>query len=130
MPPSKVKGAARGTVHGTLLDGLVTFTLRATPLPPTVIDFLLTHTSSIARMVAQRQDETTEEEEAREEREAGENQQETRAMNVEQFWSALEKLFSEAGGEWVGAAERIWCFGPKRIGANMLLDPAGKTAVR
>lgn len=130
MAPPKTKGAARGTIHGTLLDGLVTFTLRATPLPPTVIDFLLAHTSSIARMVAQGRDETSEEEEVREEREAGESQQETRAMDVGQFWTALEKLFEEAGGEWAGAAERVWCFGPKRIGANMLLDPVGKTAVR
>lgn len=130
MAPPKTKGSARGTIHGSLLDGLVTFTIRATPLPPNIIEFLLSHTSSLSRMVAQRRDETSEEEEVREEREAGESQQETRAMGVEQFWTALADLFQKAGGEWVGAAERIWCFGPKRIGANILLDPIGKAAVR
>jgi ribosome assembly protein 1 len=127
MAPPKTKGAARGTIHGSLLDGLVTFTIRATPIPPKIIEYLLANTHTIARMVAHRQDDT--EEEIREEREAGEAQA-TRSKTPEQFWSELEGLCARAGGEWVGAAERIWCFGPKRVGANLLLDPVGKSAVR
>jgi ribosome assembly protein 1 len=130
MAPPKTKGATRGTVHGTLFDGLVTYTLRASPLPEKLIEFLLANTHNIGKLVAQQQDANAESEESlREEREAGDNY-EARSKTPEQFWAELESLCEKVGGEWAGAADRIWCFGPKRIGANLLLDPIGKTVPR
>lgn len=129
MAPPKTKGAARGTVHGSLFDGLVTYTLRASPLPETIIEYLLANTHNIGKLLAQSKDEAESEEGIREEREAGEVQ-EARAKTPEQFWAELDKLCDAAGGEWVGAADRIWCFGPKRLGANLLLDPIGKSVAR
>lgn len=128
MAPPKTKGAARGTIHGSLLDGLVTYTVRATPMPPKITDYLLANTQSIARMVAQRQGDA-EGDETREQRESGEAQS-TRSKTPEQFWSEVEGVCAKAGGDWVGAADRIWSFGPKHVGANLLLDPVGKSAVR
>ncbi|ORY32585.1 translation elongation factor 2 [Naematelia encephala] len=131
MAPPKTPDAPRGTIHGTVFDGLVNFTLRALPLPPAIISFLLAHTSSIARMVSQRDENEATEQDAQEERNASEGTPETgRLMGAKQFWEELEKLFKQAGGEWVGAADRIWGFGPKRMGANLLLDPQGKTGLR
>jgi ribosome assembly protein 1 len=129
MAPPKTKDATRGTVNGTLLNGLVKFTLRAVPLPPAVIDFLLSQTSTIGNMSVQRRS-TSSEEDEQEERDAGEGITEGRSLSTAQFWAELEALLEKAGGEWSGAADRIWAFGPKKMGANLLLDPAGKTGLR
>ncbi|KAK4684958.1 ribosome assembly protein 1, partial [Tremellales sp. Uapishka_1] len=130
MAPPRTKDAARGTVLGSLLNGLVTFSLRATPIPPTIIAFLLDNTSSIASMSVQKRTSSTDEEEDQEERDAGEGQDQGRKLNSTQFWDQLEKLCDQAGGEWVGAADRIWTFGPKKMGANILLDPIGRSQLR
>ncbi|WVQ82433.1 hypothetical protein IAT38_004561 [Cryptococcus sp. DSM 104549] len=132
MAPPKTAGAPRGTIHGTVLNGLVNFTLRAIPLPPAVIDFLLAHSSTISNMLVQRRTRTEDdaERDASEDADAGEGGAEGKALSPEQFWTQLEGLLAKAGGEWVGAADRIWSFGPKRMGANVLLDPAGKAQLR
>ncbi|OCF36934.1 ribosome assembly protein 1 [Kwoniella heveanensis BCC8398] len=131
MAPPKTAGAPRGTIHGTVLNGLVSFTVRALPLPPKIIEFLLAHTSSIGGMLVQKRDQTNEEEENQEERDAGEGTgQAQRYLTPEQFWAELEQLCEKAGPDWAGAADRIWSFGPKRMGANVLLDPVGKSQLR
>lgn len=131
MAPPKTKDAPRGTVHGSLLNGLVTFTLRAVPLPPKLVDFLLAHTSSIAAMQTQQSDAVPTEEELQEEREAGEGLGEQgRALSSGEFWAEFEEVCGGVGGEWVGASERVWAFGPRRVGGCLLLDPAGKGSLR
>ncbi|RSH81559.1 Cytoplasmic GTPase/eEF2-like protein (ribosomal bioproteinsis) [Saitozyma podzolica] len=132
MAPPKTKGAPRGTVHGTLLDGLVGFTIRAVPIPSAITDFLLAHPTSIASLISQRGSTVDESEEAaREERETAESAvTEARVLSPQEFWAELETICAACGGEWVGAADRVWCFGPKRMGANLLLDPVGKTSLR
>ncbi len=130
MAPPKTKGAPRGTVNGTVLSGLVNFTIRAIPLPPPIIDFLLSHTASIANMLSQRGS-RADEDEASEARDAVEGTQDHgRTLTSEQFWTDLERLLRETGGEWAGAADRVWGFGPKAIGANLLLDPVGTPSLR
>lgn len=130
MAPPKTKDAPRGTVHGDLFSGLVTYTIRAVPLPPKVIEFLLANTSTISNMSAHGADHDAED--AQEKRDAAEGTQEsqTRNLTTEQFWKELEVLFASSGPEWAGAADRIWSFGPKRMGANILLDPPGRSSVR
>lgn len=59
-----------------------------------------------------------------------ERNEETRALPVDEFWKQLSALFDKAGGEWAGAADRVWAFGPRRVGANVLLDPVGSTSAR
>lgn len=131
MAPPKTKDAPRGTIHGSLVNGLVTYTIRAMPLPETITDFLLANTSTIANMSTQKeqqQDDTTTN--LDEDRDASDGTTQARLLTSEQFWTELEALFAKAGPEWAGAAERIWTFGPKRIGANLLLDPVGSTKLR
>lgn len=124
MAPVKTPGEPRGTIKASLYDGLVEFTLRAVPLPAGVIEFLLAHQKTIGSMLVQRKADDAEAEEA----EAAESS--TRTLTPEQFWTELEARFKKAGGEWVGAADRIWSFGPKKVGANILLDPVGKSTLR
>ncbi|OXG99938.1 hypothetical protein C370_07273 [Cryptococcus neoformans A1-35-8] len=59
-----------------------------------------------------------------------ETEQSRKVSSPEEFWQELERLFNTAGGEWVGAADRVWSFGPKRVGGNVLLDPVGKGVLR
>ncbi|KAK8864214.1 hypothetical protein IAR55_001460 [Kwoniella newhampshirensis] len=131
MAPPKTSGAPRGTIHGSVLSGLVNFTLRAVPLPASVIDFLLVHSNTIASMLVQKRDKASEDGEYVEERDSSQGgHEQARVISPEQFWTELNALFNKAGGDWAGAADRIWSFGPKRMGANVLLDPIGKSQVR
>ncbi|WWC70408.1 uncharacterized protein I206_104358 [Kwoniella pini CBS 10737] len=131
MAPPKTAGAPRGTVNGSILNGLVTYNIRAVPLPPKIIEFLLSQTNTIGSMLVQKRDQINEEDENQEERDAGEaTTEQSRKLTPEQFWAELEGLFNKAGPDWAGAADRIWSFGPKRMGANILLDPHGKNSIR
>jgi len=131
MAPVKTPGAPRGTINGTVYDGLVNFTLRAVPLPTEVIDFLLANQATIGGMLVQRRRSENEDEEDEDDADQRERDDvATRKLTPEQFWTQLAALFDKAGGEWVGAADRIWSFGPKKVGANILLDPPGHKALR
>lgn len=41
---------------------------------------------------------------------------------IEGLKNSLEDLFSKAGPEWNGTVDKIWCFGPRRCGPNILLN--------
>jgi ribosome assembly protein 1 len=123
MAPPKTKDAPRGTIHGSLFNGLVTYTIRALPLPEPVIDFLSAHTATIANLLSHSAGDG-------DDLDASDAQGQARLLAPEQFWEELEGLFKEAGQEWAGAAERIWAFGSKRVGPNVLLDPEGKSKLR
>lgn len=133
MAPPKTKDAPRGTVHGSLFNGLVTYTIRAVPLPEKIFEFLQANMSTIANMLTQNQSEdggVTIDEDRDASDGASHETGQVRVLTSEQFWNELESLFAKAGLDWSGAADRIWTFGPKRIGPNLLLDPAGKNKLR
>ena len=132
MATPKTAGAARGTIHGTVFSGLVTFTIRAIPLPPKITEFLLNNTTTMAKMLSQRGEGNDEmDEQDGLEAAAGTHAPTAgRMMSSVEFWTELEGLMGKPGGDWAGAADRIWCFGPKRLGANVLLDPPNKSSLR
>lgn len=41
---------------------------------------------------------------------------------IEAFKTELGKAFSTAGKEWNNLIDKIWCFGPKRCGPNILFN--------
>ena len=141
MAPPKTSGAPRGTVTNTVLS-IVTYTIRALPLPPAIYEFLSSHIATIAKVASQqRQEELPEGDEIDDdglidvdattgEQTQAQAQEEARAMSTDQFWAELERLCAKAGGDWSGAADRIWAFGPKRVGTCLLLDPPGATQPR
>lgn len=129
MAPPKTKDAPRGTIVGTLANQLLTFKIRAVPLPEDVTAFLLANASTIAKLQAERKTEA--EEDVEDQQDSAEAAQDERLqVKPEEFWNALAKVLDAAGGQWIGAADRIWAFGPKRVGANLLLDPAGSDHAR
>ena len=42
--------------------------------------------------------------------------------NLQTVKRQLKEEFNKAGPEWQGAEDRIWCFGPRRCGPNVLLN--------
>lgn len=123
MAPTKTPNAPRGTIRGTSSNQVVSFTIRASPLPSKILNFVLDNmttwkTLQHDRKVAQGQ--STDEEE-----EVTDNYGDVvRKPTVapEQFWDAFSKVCKEAGSEWVDVADRIWAFGPQRAGACLLID--------
>ena len=47
---------------------------------------------------------------------------ETTRGDLRAFYQQLSHSFKEAGNEWENAADRIWAFGPRRVGSNILLN--------
>lgn len=43
-------------------------------------------------------------------------------QKIEYFKSELKRAFTEAGQEWEKLFNKIWCFGPRRCGPNILFN--------
>ncbi len=101
MAQPKTPGCLRGTVHGASFQNLVTFTIRAVPLPDVIADFLRSNLIVIKRLLADwtRSDGTPSEE-----------------------WNALQAKCDEAGSEWAGIVDNIWALGPQGAGECLLID--------
>ncbi|KAI0826878.1 translation elongation factor 2 [Trametes gibbosa] len=131
MPPPKTANAKRGTMHGAVAHDLLKFTIRAAPLPPAVHEFLLDNLAILRRMQQERKE--GEEERAREEEDAQDDDSydvqgdyiKKPTIKAEHFWQELEERFKKAGGEWTDVADKVWAFGPQRMGSCVLIDVRG-----
>ena len=130
MAPPKTKDAARGTIHGTVQSGLVKYTLRARPLPAEVTAFLSTNVEALKRVVQKERELSNADASHMDEAAIDESSaqggtdatQQLAKLAPADFWKQLEALFAKAGKEWQGVSSRIWAFGPRRIGPNILVD--------
>lgn len=120
MAPPKTADQPRGTIIGSVQSGLVTFTLRAVPLPEEVTAFLIANLTTLKRLQRDRRSGKAEEVESDEAR--GDVVEGVEPVKPEEFWPELERLLKEAGKDWAGVADQVWAFGPRRVGANMLID--------
>ncbi|KAH9854742.1 translation elongation factor 2 [Lenzites betulinus] len=128
MPPPKTPNAKRGTMHGAVAHDLLKFTIRASPLPPAIHQFLLDNLAILRRMQQERK--AGEEERAREEEDAQDDDSydvqgdfiKKPTIKAEDFWPELEARFKKAGGEWADVADKVWAFGPQRMGSCILID--------
>ena len=119
MAPPKTADQPRGTIIGSVQQGLITFNLRAVPLPEDVTTFLIANLSTLKRLQRDRRlgREEVESDEAR-----GDVAEGVEPTKPEDFWPELDKLLNASGKEWTGVAEQIWAFGPRRVGPNLLVD--------
>lgn len=117
MPPPKLAAdQPRGTALINLLDGKAKIRIRARPLPIEIADFLALQVESIRTSVLERTS-----------AEAGDalmtgDVQATRLLSREQLWEEILKVSSKSGSDWPSMLERVKCFGPRRCGANVLVD--------
>lgn len=126
MAPPKTPGSPRGTVHGASFQNLVTFTIRAVPLPDVIADFLRNNLILIKRLLADRTRSDSEpsdevEDEAEKAATTGDILR-IPTVHPGQFWSALQAKCDEAGPEWGGIVNNIWALGPQKAGECLLID--------
>ncbi|KAF7365389.1 hypothetical protein MVEN_00411300 [Mycena venus] len=132
MAPPKTPNAPRGTIHGASSQNIVTFAIRASPLPRVILDFVLQNIATLKSLQHERRgggeadDADANADTDIEEDIDGSNIDGTivRKPNVkpEQFWDALRDKCREAGGEWADISDRIWAFGPQNAGGCILVD--------
>ena len=131
MAPTKTPSAPRGTIHGSSSLNIVRFTIRASPLPRPILDFILENIAILKKL--------------QHDRKAGDSQAEKAiieevikvdvqgdivrkpTVSPEQFWDALHKTCNDVGGEWGGIVERIWALGPQKAGGCLLIDARKST---
>ena len=135
MAPPKTPGAKRGTIQGTITNNLVKFTIRAAPVPAAIAEFLRDNHATLKRMEQEqgsadrgapaRGDDGYDEEEDYDTQ--GEVARKP-SIKPEEFWKGLLDVCQKAGGEWVDIVDKIWAFGPQKVGSCMLIDarPGGQ----
>lgn len=128
MAPLKTPNTLRGTVSGSAYHNLVNLTIRAVPLPDDILHFILDNTSTL-KQLQQRRNRDDElsfvgVEDIDEEESSTLHGDVIRKPTVkpEEFWVALGRILEAVGGEWKGIVERIWSFGPQRVGGCLLID--------
>jgi len=126
MAPPKTPGYPRGTVRGASFQNLVTFTIRAVPLPDAIAEFLRSNLSVVKRLIVDstRSDNATSEDVEDEAEKAATTGDILRVPTVHpgQFWDALQAKCEEAGSEWAGIVDNIWALGPQGVGECLLID--------
>lgn len=123
MAPNKTPGRPRGTILGSVQTGLVTFTIRAVPLPESITNFLIANLPTLKKLQRDRRlgaKQVLDTDSVDDIRPEGVDA--SLEVSVEEFWGKLEELCTVAGKEWIGVAEQVWAFGPRRIGPNLLID--------
>ncbi|KIL67943.1 hypothetical protein M378DRAFT_9192 [Amanita muscaria Koide BX008] len=136
MAPSKTPNAPRGTIRGASSHSVVVFTIRAVPLPRTILDFLLDNILILKKLQLERKVKVTNKN-AEQHREPEKNSEEELfkedvdhqgdfyrkpTVKPEEFWEALQEKCKNAGPDWEDIADKIWAFGPHRAGGCILID--------
>ncbi|KAF9454845.1 P-loop containing nucleoside triphosphate hydrolase protein [Macrolepiota fuliginosa MF-IS2] len=133
MTPTKTPGAPRGTIKGASTQNIVSFIIRANPIPEPLLEFILDNISTLKKLQHDRKlrQEGKGEEEEEEESVAEKYGEIVRKPNIkpEQFWDAFQNKCKEIGGEWEGVVEKVWAFGPQRAGGCLLIDARKPRAV-
>ncbi|KAL7791901.1 P-loop containing nucleoside triphosphate hydrolase protein [Trichoderma ceciliae] len=125
MRPPANKELGRGTVVSSTSSKQVNMTLRVQPLPTNVTEFLLKNGDTIKRLYSVRKSA---------EEQVGEGNEEGidvdtelvagAAISAEELKTQLQKEMENGKGRegWKGLIDRIAGFGPRRTGANLLID--------
>lgn len=130
MAPPKTPNALRGTIRGTISQNIATFTIRASPLPSLILEFILENLVTLKKLQQdRRQAEKVDVPDVEDEEGVDIHGDIIRKPNVApaQFWESLQAKFREAGGEWDNIVDKIWAFGPQGAGGCVLIDSRTST---
>ncbi|KDQ62198.1 hypothetical protein JAAARDRAFT_203395 [Jaapia argillacea MUCL 33604] len=122
MAPPKFAPAARGTIRGSSTHGLVTFTIRAVPLPKTILEFLLDNVLVIRRILHDPKSSVVAGDLDEEEADLQGEVYRKPTVRPENFWSGLNEKCKEVGGDWADVSDKVWAFGPHGAGGCLLID--------
>ena len=132
MKPPANKELGRGTVIATTTSKQVTFRIRVQPLPAEVTEFLGKNATAIKRFYSDRQaaekkTERSDPQDSSEQEDVDEDDlvDNSRILSLQEFKKQLHATFENVKGQreiWANAVEQITAFGPRRSGANLLID--------
>ncbi|KAF7187185.1 Ribosome assembly protein 1 [Pseudocercospora fuligena] len=141
MNPPRDPALGRGVVEATTSSKQVSIRMRVRPLPAKVTEFLVKHTGAVKRLYserkAQEEERTTnagggdQSAEPAEEEEDHHSETEDispeggQHLTLQEFKQRLSDAFAEEKSDrevWKGVVEKITCFGPRRVGPNILID--------
>jgi ribosome assembly protein 1 len=127
MAPIKTPNALRGTMRGSSANKVVTFTIRALPVPTTILDFILENIMVLRTLIHDKGDQQVEEEEQDVDLHGDVIRKST--ISPDQFWDVFAEKCKEVAGEWEGVAARTWAFGPQKAGGCLLIDARNRTTI-
>jgi ribosome assembly protein 1 len=131
MKPAN-KELGRGTVITTTTSKQVTIRLRVRPLPAEVTEFLGKNVAAIKRLYSDRQ--AAEKETQKKNSQESSDQEDvdeddlvdnSKVLSLPEFKKQLQATFESVKGQreiWANAVDQITAFGPRRTGANLLID--------
>lgn len=133
-PKNKDKDWPRGTMVTSTVSNKLDVKLRVRPLPSAVTDFLAKNAGTIKKLYAEKR--AKDENRAVEDLEIALESQETslgdsgdrqerKLLSLEDFKKEMQAAFDTVPKEkevWKGVMEDIVAFGPRRVGANILVD--------
>jgi ribosome assembly protein 1 len=132
MKPRANKELGRGTVVAATTSKQVTIRLRVRPLPAEVTEFLGKNASAIKilysdRQAADRGIEKTGSQDSSEHEDVDEDNvvDNSKVLSLQEFKKQLQTTFESVKGQreiWANAVEQVTAFGPRRTGANILID--------
>lgn len=129
MKPAANKELGRGTVIAVTTSKQVTIKLQVRPLPTEVTEFLLKNATAIKRLYSDRQaaekSVQTKSEESSDDDDVDDLVDNTKILSLQEFKKQLQSAFEKVKGQrdiWAHAVDQITAFGPKRTGANLLID--------
>ncbi|QRW06583.1 Elongation factor Tu GTP binding domain [Ceratobasidium sp. AG-Ba] len=132
MAPPKTANAARGTIHGSSAHGAVSFTIRATPLPEVITDFLQANVSIMRKWLREGHVQNTQDSadgegmatETEAAAEADSDASQVPTVKYADFWPTFAKICTEAGAQWANLPGQIIATGPHHAGPNLLVNGA------
>lgn len=134
MAPTKTPNASRGTIHAQSSQQVVSFTIRARPLHPPILQFILDNLSILKTLqhnmqLAQRGQKSNISEgidpDVDEDGDEVDKYSEVvrkPTVGQDQFWDGLKEVCKKAGSEWEEMVDKIWAFGPQKAGGCILVD--------
>ncbi|KAI5122471.1 hypothetical protein M0805_008782 [Coniferiporia weirii] len=134
MLPPKLSNALRGTVHGSSARSVVNFTIRASPLPAPILEFIQNNLLILRRILRERKlkeefissDHAASQQDDENDLEEGINIYgdvlRKPTVRQEDFWVAFDAVCKEVGSEWRDLADKAWAFGPQTAGGCVLID--------
>ena len=111
------KDSDLGLIEARTANRLSCVSIRAIPLPATVVKLLESNTELI-KTVTQVSSVTT----LRERKELQSALTLNTREKIKDFYNELNGAFEGSGQQWNGACDLIWAFGPRGIGPNVLLN--------
>ncbi|KAF2671824.1 ribosome biogenesis protein Ria1 [Microthyrium microscopicum] len=123
----------RGTAEVDISKGVINIRLRVRPLPTEVMEFLISHTSCMKRVVAEQRGHEGHVEDSDSDSPdvvdvAGEKETGTE-MSTAEFEKVLRETFASLKGDkehWASIVDKIIAFGPRGVGPNLFLDTTGQ----